>query len=199
MLKPEKVTAVEEIKENLGSAKIAILTGFQGMTVAEMNELRKQFREADIGYKVYKNTMLKLAAKDLGLSGVDKYLFGTTALAFSKGDLSTPAKIVKDFSAKHQHFMVKAGIIENRVVDSKGVIELASLPPREILVAMVLRGIQAPISRFLSVLQGPISNLVVVLKGLAEKKEKAEGTLTTPDQQTEENQENQENQGSESQ
>lgn len=173
MHKSEKAIAVEEIKGKLSSAKVAILTEFQGMTVAETNELRKLFRESHISYKVYKNTLLGIAARDLGLKGLDNYLVGTTALAVSeKEDISSPAKIVKDFSAKHQRFKIKGGILENRVIDSEGVIKLATMPPKEVLIAMLLGTMQAPVSRLLSILQAPMRNFLVVLKSLADQKEK---------------------------
>lgn len=177
MLKSDKVTEVEEIKGNLSSSKIAILTEFQGMTVAEMTELRKLFREADINYKVYKNTLVAIAAREVGVSGVDEFLVGTTALAFSQNaDVVAPAKIVKDFSAKHQKFRVKGGILDNKAINSDGVERLSSLPPKEVLVSMVLGGMQAPLSRLVSVLQGSMRNLVFVLKSLAEQKEKGVDT-----------------------
>jgi large subunit ribosomal protein L10 len=174
--KPEKIATVEEIKEKLSSAKIAILTEFQGLNVAEMTELRKLFREADVDYKVYKNTLTRLAAHQLGVSGIDEHLIGTTALAFTEDDLVASAKIVKDFSAKHRNFRVKAGILDKKLIASDDVIALANIPSREVLLAMVLGGIQSPISALLNVLQATIRDLVYVLKNLAEKKEeKGEG------------------------
>lgn len=205
MLKSEKVTVIEEIKENLSSSKIAILTEFQGMTVSETNELRKLFREADINYRVYKNTLLAIAARELGVSGVDEFLVGTTALAFSKNaDLVAPAKIAKDFGVKHQKFKVKGGILENKAINSEGVERLATLPPKEVLISMVLGGMQTPLSRLVGVLQGNMRNLLLVLKSVAEQKEKEVGEAPsdtpptdTPEapaenQQVEEAQENKE-------
>ena len=174
MPKQEKIAAVEEIKGKLNSAKVAILTGFQGLNVAEMTELRKLFREANVDYKVYKNTLTRLAANQLGVSGIDEYLVGTTALAFGKDDPVAPAKIVKDFSAKHENLKIKAGILDNKLIVSDDVIALASAPPREVLLAMVLGRMQSPISGLLSVLQGPVRELLGVLKNLAEKKENGE-------------------------
>lgn len=174
MPRPEKIATVEEIKEKLSSAKIAILTEFQGLNVAEITELRKLFREADVDYKVYKNTLMRIAARQLGVSGIDEYLVGTTALAFSRDDLVSSAKIVKDFGAKHRNFRVKAGILDKKLIASDDVIALANIPSREVLLAMVLGEIQAPISALLSVLQGPIRDLACVLKNLAEKKKKGE-------------------------
>ena len=183
MPKQEKIAKVEEIKGKLDSARISILTEFQGLNVAEMTELRKLFRESNVDYKVYKNTLTRLAANELGLSGVDEYLIGTTAVAFSKGDPIAPAKIVKNFSARHRNFKVKAGVLDNKLIASEDVIALADIPPREVLLAMLMGGMQAPISRLLSVLQGSIRAFACVLKNLAEQKEKGKNAS---DQQAEE-------------
>jgi large subunit ribosomal protein L10 len=174
--KQEKVDTVEKIKEKLSLAKISILTEFQGLNVAEMTELRKLFRAADVDYKVYKNTLTRLAAHQLGVRGIDEYLVGTTALAFSKDDLVAPAKIIKDFSANHRNLRVKVGILDRKLISSDDVIALATTPPREVLLAMVLGGIQNPISRLLGVLQGPVRDLACVLKNLAEQMDKGQGT-----------------------
>jgi len=168
--KPEKIAAVEEIREKLDSAKIAILTEFQGLNVAEMTELRKLFREADVEYKVYKNTLTRLAAHQLGLTEVDEYLVGTTGLAFSKDDLITSTKIVKDFSAKHQYFRIKAGILDKKIIASDDVIALANTPPREVLLAMLMSAMQGPVVQLMFVLQSPIRDFIGVLKNLADQK-----------------------------
>jgi large subunit ribosomal protein L10 len=172
--KPEKIATVEEIKEKLDSSAVAILTEFQGLNVAEMTELRKLFRESNVDYKVYKNTLTSLAAKQLDVAGVDEYLVGTTALAISREDPVAPAKIVKNFSSKHVNFKVKAGILNKQVIAPDKVIALADIPPREVLLGMVLGGIQAPIAGLLRVLQGPIQSLAFALKNLAEQKDKGE-------------------------
>ena len=110
------------------------------------------------------------------MAGVDEYLVGTTALATSREDPVAPAKIVKDFSSKHANFKIKAGILNKKVIASDRVIALADIPPREVLLGMVLGGIQAPISGLLRVLQGPIQSLAFALKNLADQKEKGEDT-----------------------
>lgn len=170
MPKQEKIETVEEIKEKLGSAKIAILTAFQGLNVAEMTELRRLFRDADIDYKVYKNTLTRIAAHELGVTDIDNYLLGTTALAFGNDPVS-PAKIVKDFQAKHGNFVVKAGILAKRLIASDDVIALADIPPKEVLFAMIMGAMQSPISGLLSVIQAPARNFIYILKSLEEQKD----------------------------
>lgn len=178
---PEKQEIIEEIKGKLSSAQIAILTDFQGLKVAEMTELRKLLQKADIDYKVYKNTLIGLAAKELGIIGLDKYLVGSTALAFSKkDDLATPPKVLKDFSAKHQHLKIKAGILSKKAIDAENVNSLINLPPKEYIISMVLGGMQAPIMKLLGVLQAPLRDLASVLKNLADKRGAGESTDNAP-------------------
>jgi len=138
--------------------------------VAEMTELRRLFRDADIDYKVYKNTLTRIAAHELGVNDIDNYLLGTTALAFGNDPVS-PAKIVKDFQAKHRNFVVKAGILAKRLIASDDVIALADIPPREVLFAMIMGAMQSPISGLLSVIQAPARNFMYILKSLAEQKD----------------------------
>jgi large subunit ribosomal protein L10 len=166
----EKQATIEEIRDKLSSTRIAILTEFQGLNVAEATELRKTLRNAEIDYKVYKNTLVRLAAEQLGLTGIEKYLVGTTALAISKkDDLVAPAKILKDFSAKHQKLKLKAGILGNKVISSEDVNTLITLPPRDAIISMLLGGMQSPIAKLMSVLQAPMRDFVTVLKAIADK------------------------------
>jgi len=178
----EKQATIDEISDKLGSAKMAILTEFQGLNVAEMTELRKTLRKSDIDYKVYKNTLVGMAAQQLGITGIDKYLVGSTALAIIKKDeLASPTKLLKDFSAKHQNLKVKAGILNNKVVTPDGVISLINMPPREVLISMVLGGMKAPMAKFMGVLQAPVRDFMSVLRNLADKKEKGIGATVVPE------------------
>ena len=177
----EKQTTIDEIRDKLDSARMAILTEFQGLNVAEMTELRKTLRKADIDYKVYKNTLVGMAAEQLGITGIDKYLVGSTALAIIKKDeFASPTKLFKDFSAKHQNLKVKAGILNKRVVSLNDVNSLINMPPREVLLSMVLGGLQSPVTKLMGVLQAPIRDFMSILKNLADKKENGENIAVTP-------------------
>jgi large subunit ribosomal protein L10 len=197
---PEKQATIEEIKDKISSTQIAILTEFQGLKVAEVTELRKLLHKADMDYKVYKNTLIGLAAEQLGITGLDKYLVGTTALAFSKkDDLVAPSKVLKDFSVKHQSLKVKAGILSKKAVSAEGVISLINLPPKEFIISMVLGGMQAPLMKFMGVLQAPLRDFVSVLKNLADKRGAGESSVESTDNaltpETSDQPESQENQG----
>lgn len=155
-----KKKQVEEIRERLEKSKSTIITGYKGLTVSEMNELRKQLREAGIHYSVLKNTLTRRAADQANLSVLHEHLTGPTAIAFSEEDVVAPAKILHNFSKEHEALKIKGGVIEGDVVSFDEIKALASLPSREGLISMLL-----------SVLQAPIRNFALAVKAVAEKDE----------------------------
>ena len=171
----EKIQTVAGIKEKLSTTKGAVLTNYRGLTVAQDTKLRRKLREAGVEYRVFKNTMTRIAAKEAGIEGLDPYLEGPTAIAISYTDPVAPAKIISDFvkENKLQALEVKAGIVEGQVIDANGVKALSSLPPREVLIAQVLAGFQAPITGFVNVLSGTMRNLVYALEAVRKQKESA--------------------------
>lgn len=171
----EKQAVVAELKEKLAKTKGAVLTNYRGLTVAQDTKLRRKLREAGVEYRVVKNTMTRIAANELGLEGLDTYLEGPTAIAISESDPVAPAKIISEFikENKLQALEIKAGLVEGKVIDANGVKALANLPPREVLIAQVLAGMQAPIAGFVNVLQGTIRNAVYVLEAIRKQKESA--------------------------
>ena len=110
----KKKQMVAEIAEKLKNSKSTILTDYRGLTVAEMNELRKQLREAGVEYKVLKNTLTRRATAETGLSELDQHLTGPTAIAFSAEDVVAPAKILYKFSKDHEALEIKGGVVEGR-------------------------------------------------------------------------------------
>lgn len=171
----EKQAVVAEIKEKLQGTKGAVLTNYRGLTVAQDTQLRRKLREAGVEYRVVKNTMTRIAANEAGIEGLDVYLEGPTAIAISMTDPVAPAKIISDFvkENKLQVLEIKAGLVEGKVIDAQGVKALASLPPKEVLIAQVLAGMQSPITGFVNVLQGTIRNVVYALDAVRQQKESA--------------------------
>jgi len=169
-----KKQVVEEIKDRLQNIQAAVLTDYRGLNVAEVTELRTKLREAGIEFKVLKNTLTRIAANEVGLEGLDPYLEGPTAIAFGKEDAVAPAKILSDFAKTHKALEIKAGILENKVIDMDGVKALADLPSREVLLARVLGSMQAPMYGFAGTLQGLLRNTAYVLEAIREKKAAAE-------------------------
>lgn len=160
------IQQVEQIRERLQNSDVAILAAYQGLTVAEVGELREQLRAADVQYTVFKNTLINVAAQELEIEGLDSYLRGTTAIATSDNP-ATSAKILMDFSKEHEHLQIKSGILGKRVIDAAGVEALVDMPSKQELIARAINGIKAPLSGLVNVLhQGsPLTGLVNVLSG----------------------------------
>jgi len=170
-IREEKTAAVSEIREKLGAAKAAILTDYRGMSVAEATALRRKLREAKIEYRVLKNTLTYLAAKEIGHAELESYLSGPTAIAFGYEDPVAAAKVLSDFTKDSKHMTIKGGIVEGKIVNPDGIKALADLPSREVLLAMVLAGIQAPLAGWVSVLGAPLRNFAYALSALQKQQE----------------------------
>lgn len=160
----EKKKVVEEITEKLKGSKGTVLVDYRGLDVAQVTELRRQLREAGCELKVYKNTLSRRATAALQMEDLNEYLVGPTAIAFSLEDAIQAAKVLHKFAKDHEALEIKAGIVEGQVVTKAEVEELADLPSREGLLAMLL-----------SVLQAPVRNFALVVKAVAEKNEETAG------------------------
>lgn len=171
----EKKALVGELTKKLSDAKGVVLANYRGLTVAQDTLFRSKLREAGVEYRVVKNTMTRIAAGEAGITGLDSYLEGPTAIAISYTDPVAPAKAIADFvkESKLQALEIKAGLVEGKVIDADGVKALASLPPREVLIAQVLAGMQSPIVGLVNVLQGSIRNLVYTIEAVRKQKESA--------------------------
>lgn len=173
-----KQAVVAQLKEQLESAKGVVLTSYKSLTVAQDTELRRELREAGVSYHVVKNTMLRIAAKEAGIEGIEEHLEGTTAFAFSTEDAVAPAKVICGFIKKNkledaEVLTVKVGMVEGKVIGVDEVKALAALPSREELIAKLLGSMNAPISNTVNVLQGVIRNAVYVLDAIRSQKESA--------------------------
>ena len=118
----------------------------------EEAELRKNLREAGVEYKVYKNTLVTLAAKELGLEGIVEYLEGPVAIAFGYEDVTVAARVLNDFAKDHKKLELKAGIVEGVVYDTDKIKQLATIPSKEVLIAKLLGSIKSPIASFARVI-----------------------------------------------
>ena len=148
-----KQAAVAEIKAKFEQAKSVVMIDYRGMTVAEVTELRKQFRAAGVEYAVLKNSLVGIAAKEAGIEGLDPILEGPTALAFGMTDAVAPAKIIAEFAKKNDKLKVKAGILDGAILDVAGVEKLSAIPSREVLIAKVMGSMMSAVSKFVYVLE----------------------------------------------
>lgn len=169
----QKREVIDRISSRMKAAKSVIFADYRGLTVEQDTELRRALRNAGVEYKVVKNTLTKFAAKENGLEELYPYLNGPTSMASSDTDPVAPAKVLCDFAKKYESFELKVGVVEGKVMDVDGIKALAELPSREVLIARVLGGFNAPISGFVNVLNANIRGLVVALNAIAEKKQQA--------------------------
>ncbi|NLW22781.1 MAG: 50S ribosomal protein L10 [Tissierellia bacterium] len=167
----QKKQIVQEIKEKLEKAQGVVLVDYRGLNVEEVTKLRRNCTEAGVDYKVYKNTLMRFAFKEAGFEEFNQYLTGPNAIAFSFDDPVQAAKITNDFAKEHDKLEIKAGLVDGKIIGVEEVKNLANLPSREVLVAQVLGGLNAPITGFANVLQGTIRNLVYALNAIREKQE----------------------------
>ena len=157
-----KQQKVDAIAEQLKNSVSTIIVDYRGLSVAQVTELRQQLREAGLEYRVYKNTLVRRAAEAAGIEGLEEFLTGPNAIAFSNEEVVAPAKILADFAKQNEALEIKAGVIEGSVVSAEQVNTIGSLPSKDGLVSMLL-----------SVLQAPVRNFAYAVKAVGEQKEES--------------------------
>lgn len=153
-----KKQAVAELVGKLNDACAGVVVDYRGITVSEDTVLRKELREAGVDYKVVKNTLLHLAAKEAGLEGIDPVLEGTTALAVCNDDYVAAARILGKFANDHENFNIKTGFMDGDVISLEMIDSLSKLPSREVLLATVCNAFNAPIAAFARAVQAIVDN-----------------------------------------
>jgi large subunit ribosomal protein L10 len=164
--KAEKQAAVTALAGRLRRAPTLYLTDFTGLDVARINELRRRFRAAGIEYVVVKNTLALRAFAEAQVSGLDEFLGGPTALVLAGTDPVAAAKVLTDFAKEHEKPAVKAGLVEGRPVTPAQVKQLAALPSKPELLALLGGTLQAPLAGFAGALNGLLSMMVGALEAL---------------------------------
>lgn len=155
----QKQAVIDEIKSNIEKSEAMVLVDYRGLDVSELTELRNKYREENVVYKVYKNTMMNFAFEDLGYTDFLDLLNGPNAVAFSMDDPMAAARVSKNFANDHQNLVIKAGYLGEKFLDVDGVNKIASIPPKDQLIAKLLGSLRAP-----------LSNFVYVTKAIADKK-----------------------------
>lgn len=168
-----KQAVVAELTERLKNSVVGVLVNYKGINVEDDTKLRKELRENDVKYTVVKNTLLKRAADQVGLEGLDSVLEGTTALATSDEDYAAAARILSNYAKKNDSFEIKAGYMDGAVVDLATIDSLSKLPTRDVLLANVLGAFQAPIASFARAVQAIVDKGGVEACEPAEKAEEA--------------------------
>ncbi len=168
----KKKELVAEFIEMIGRSSAIYIAEYRGLTVAEITELRRKIREAGGQLKVAKNRLMKIALSESNLPIPEDLMTGPNSFTFVYDDPVAVAKVMVDFSKEHDAFKIKGGIMEGNVIDTAAVKSIASLPPKEVLLAQVVGAIAAPLRGLVTVLSGPMRGLVTALSQIKEKKEK---------------------------
>lgn len=168
--RPEKVAVVNEVKQRLDDAEASLLTEYRGLNVAAISQLRRALTAAGGDYKIYKNTLVRFAARAAGLE-IDDLLVGPTGVAFVQGDAVTVAKALRDFARTNPALVVKGGLLGDKVLNADEARALADVAPREELLARLAGGMAAPMQQFAGLLSALPRNLAYGLKALIDQKE----------------------------
>ncbi len=156
MARPDKTAAVADIVESFNGAAGAVLTEYRGLTVKQLQELRRSLGE-NASYAVVKNTLAKIAAKDAGISGFDDLLNGPTAIAFINGDVVEAAKGLRDFAKANPALVIKGGVLDGNALDAAEVAKLADLESREVLMGKLAGAMLASLSQAVYLLNAPLA------------------------------------------
>jgi large subunit ribosomal protein L10 len=171
MTKDEKSKEIQKLKETFQKSRNVILLSFQGLDVAQDTDLRRHIRTTQATYRVVKNTLAKIAAKDTPAEPLIERFQGATSVACNSGDPVALAKVLTQYAKDHPLFTFKAGMVEGKVVSMGELTAIAELPSREDLLGKLLYVLKAPVQQLATVLQATGRDLAVVLNEVAKKKE----------------------------
>ncbi|MGH2818502.1 MAG: 50S ribosomal protein L10 [Actinomycetota bacterium] len=174
MARPEKEQAVEEIAGKFGDAQAALLTEYRGLTVGEIAEVRSALRDAEAEYKVMKNTLTRIAVREVGLDELVEMLQGPTAIAFCKGDAVAAAKALDDAAKKFPVLVIKGGVLRGQVIDAEQAKALAKLESREIQLAKIAILMNTPLQQTVNVFAAMLRDLGSMLAQVLAEKESTE-------------------------
>lgn len=169
----KNVDALAQTKEDLADVQAVWVVDYRGLTVKEAQELRRNIREAGAVMKVYKNTLMHIALKELDMADMDEILSGPSAFVFADGDPVASAKALRDFSKDNETLVIKGGIMDGKFVDAEAVKKIAALPSREELIAKLLGSLQNPMSQIVRVLNAPLEQVARTIGAIADQKNAA--------------------------
>jgi large subunit ribosomal protein L10 len=168
MARPDKTAAVAEIVDQFNEAAGAVLTEYRGLTVKQLQDLRRSLGE-NANYAVVKNTLTKLAATEAGVEGFDALLNGPTAIAFINGDVVEAAKGLRDFAKANPALVIKGGFIDGAAMDAKEIAKLADLESREVLLGKLAGAMLASLSQAVYLLNAPLAQAARLVGALEAK------------------------------
>jgi large subunit ribosomal protein L10 len=186
MARPDKVAAVEEIADRFRGASASVITEYRGLTVTQLSELRTALGDS-ASYRVAKNTLVKRAAADAGVVGLDELLVGPTAIAFVTGEPVDAAKALRNFAKDHKGLVIKGGVMDGRPLSTDEVNRLADLESREVLLAKLAGAMKGNLTKAACLFAAPASQVARLAQALADKRAAEAGTEpgTEPEASTE--------------
>jgi len=170
--KDSKKEILQDLIVKLKESKGVVLTGYQGMNVFQISSLRNELKEKKVEFKVVKNTLMEKASEELNIKDLTKDLIGCTAIAFSSDDGVAPARFLKEYYKKNKiDLKIKSGLIDGRVFSAEKIMEIASLPSKDVLIAQMINGVKSPLYSLVFILQGPLRGLIYTLESVKKQKE----------------------------
>jgi large subunit ribosomal protein L10 len=174
MARPDKEASVADITERFNDSDAALLTEYRGLRVSEIAEVRNSLRDSDTDYKVLKNTLTRIAVREVGLEELVEMLTGPTAIAFIKGDAAAAAKALDDAAKKFPVLTIKGGVLNGKVITAEQASALAKLEPREVLLAKIAMLMNSPAQQTVNVFSALLRDLGAMLAQVIAKKESGE-------------------------
>lgn len=177
MARPDKAAAVAELAEKFSNSDAAVLTEYRGLTVKDLQTLRRSLGE-NATYAVTKNTLTMIAAREAGIEGLDDKLAGPTAITFIRGDVAAVAKGLRDFAKANPLLVIKGGVMDGRVLDADSVRKLADLESREVLLAKLAGAMNGNLAKAVGLFAAPLSQVARVLDALKSQKPAGDAPAT---------------------
>jgi large subunit ribosomal protein L10 len=169
----EKAAVVAEVRDKFAASNAVIVSEYRGLTVGALAKLRRTLRPLGAEYKVYKNTLVKIAARDGSMSAVEGMVGGPVAITFINGEVSAVAKAMREFAKENEALKLKGGVVDGKAVDVKGLRALADLPSREVMLAKLAGLLKAPMANTAYMLSALPRKAAYGLKALVEQEEAA--------------------------
>ncbi len=180
MARPDKAAAVKDLVESFHEASGAVLTEYRGLTVKQLQDLRRALGE-NATYAVVKNTLTQIAAREAGVDGVDDLLTGPTAIAFINGDVVEAAKGLRDFAKANPALVIKGGVLDGKQIDASEIAKMADLESREVLLGKMAGAMLASLSQAVYLLNAPLQQTARLAAALQEKAEQDPTVLLAGD------------------
>jgi large subunit ribosomal protein L10 len=165
----QKAAQIDELVDRLSRSQLTIIADYRGLSVDALQGFRARIRPMDAEFKIAKNTLTRIAAEQVGIEGLEPQLEGPTAILFAYGDVVAPAKAISDFARASRILQVRAGVMNNTVINAADVEAISSLPPREELLGKLVGLLASPMARTVGVLSGPARSVVYLANARLEQ------------------------------